>query len=586
MVSQRAARSPWPGVRAGTPCGRSAMRRVHSLPIHLLGNSPALAGPPNRPQPLLSTPPSATDDDSPPPSSSSLSSSAYCSCCPPASGDTADDKENFYFKKPLPPLRLNHLGHGQRDARRHTSAPALMVQPVPEDNHAEEDVDDEEQVARSAAARGQCRRSSAAAAAASPAEGAAAAGDAGEAPSAVDVGDDGFLEFPCSPGKDTEAMVVDSPRGICTLINAPLVSHTLSHTPTGSRHRRQRCLFRSPSTPSMGSSRAAWAAGVAPDVRAVPFAEKQQQQQEAVQAVQAVQAVRCKRAERTPGGTPGRSKRHRGDGGGGGGGGDGEEPERGGGASSVRRKSMSACDDITLLLEVSPDRSLIGDFTRPHVLPLVSGKDESLKYVSADTLSLLLTGEFSDAVERFLVIDCRYPYEFHGGHIKGAVNVVTEGDALSQLLVSPLHPSEPRKRVVLVFHCEFSSERGPRMCRFVRSSDRNGNPYPRLHYPELYVLHGGYRAFYPTHTALCEPQAYVPMLHEDFRAELRHSRQRSRSWAGERSRSHMSNRLQQQQQQEAGQRSAPPAAPAAPAAAPAAPAAAAAPVAPAAAGAR
>ncbi|CAM9200499.1 unnamed protein product, partial [Lampetra fluviatilis] len=185
----------------------------------------------------------------------------------------------------------------------------------------------------------------------------------------------------------------------------------------------------------------------------------------------------------------------------------------------------------------------------PHVLPLVSGKDESLKYISADTLSLLLTGEFSDTVERFLVIDCRYPYEFHGGHIKGALNVVTEGDALGQLLVSPLQPSEPRKRVVLVFHCEFSSERGPRMCRFVRASDRNGNPYPRLHYPELYVLHGGYRTFYPAHSALCEPQAYVPMLHGDFREELRRCRQRQQQQQQEQHHQQEHHHQQQQQQQ-------------------------------------
>ncbi|XP_075923637.1 uncharacterized protein LOC142924749 [Petromyzon marinus] len=305
------------------------------------------------------------------------------------------------------------------------------------------------------------------------------------------------------------------------LINAPLVSYTPSHTPTGSRYRHQRCLFRLPSTPSMGSSRAAWAAGVTSDFRVVTFTE--QQQQEAV-------AVWCKRAERTPGGMPGRSKRHRGDGGGNGGG-DGEESERGGSASSVCRKSMSACDDITLLLEVSPDRSLIGDFTRPHVLPLVSGKDESLKYVSADTLSLLLAGEFRDAVGRFLVIDCRYPYEFLGGHIKGAVNVVTEGNALSQLLVSPLHLSEPRKRVVLVFHCEFSSERGPRMCRFVRASNRNSNPYPRLHYPELYVLHGGYRAFYPAHTFAPHNPTSSPQHHRR-RPQHRHRRHRHHHRSG------------------------------------------------------
>lgn len=30
-------------------------------------------------------------------------------------------------------------------------------------------------------------------------------------------------------------------------------------------------------------------------------------------------------------------------------------------------------------------------------------------------------------------------------------------------------------------------------CRFVREQDRLSNEYPNLHYPELYVLKGGYK---------------------------------------------------------------------------------------------
>lgn len=54
------------------------------------------------------------------------------------------------------------------------------------------------------------------------------------------------------------------------------------------------------------------------------------------------------------------------------------------------------------------------------------------------------------------------------------------------------------KRQVLVFHCEFSSERGPKLSRLLRNQDRQMHrlEYPRLKHPEIYVLEGGYKAFY------------------------------------------------------------------------------------------
>lgn len=33
-------------------------------------------------------------------------------------------------------------------------------------------------------------------------------------------------------------------------------------------------------------------------------------------------------------------------------------------------------------------------------------------------MAALLAGKFSNIVERFVIVDCRYPYEYEGGHIK------------------------------------------------------------------------------------------------------------------------------------------------------------------------
>ncbi|KAM9207926.1 M-phase inducer phosphatase 2-like [Leptosomus discolor] len=188
-------------------------------------------------------------------------------------------------------------------------------------------------------------------------------------------------------------------------------------------------------------------------------------------------------------------------------------------------------------------RELIGDFSKPYLLQTVEGKHPDLKYISPEMMVAVLTGQFNSLIESCVIVDCRYPYEYEGGHIKGAVNLPLEQDVEEFLLKKPIVPFDASKRVIVIFHCEFSSERGPRMCRFIREKDRACNEYPHLHYPELYVLKGGYREFFPQYQMHCEPQDYRPMDHEDFKEDLRKFRQKSRSGAGERSKRELYSRL-------------------------------------------
>ncbi|NWS46742.1 MPIP2 phosphatase, partial [Probosciger aterrimus] len=191
-------------------------------------------------------------------------------------------------------------------------------------------------------------------------------------------------------------------------------------------------------------------------------------------------------------------------------------------------RSRSLChQDIGALLG-SDHRELIGDFSKAYLLQTVEGKHQDLKYISPAMMVAVLTGQFSGLIESCVIVDCRYPYEYEGGHIKGAVNLPLEQDAEEFLLRKPIVPCDASKRIIVIFHCEFSSERGPRMCRFVREKDRACNEYPNLHYPELYVLKGGYREFFPQYQSHCEPQDYRPMHHEDFKEDLRRFRLKSR----------------------------------------------------------
>ncbi|NXX21620.1 MPIP1 phosphatase, partial [Podargus strigoides] len=211
------------------------------------------------------------------------------------------------------------------------------------------------------------------------------------------------------------------------------------------------------------------------------------------------------------------------------------------GGSLTIVKTQSSTAEIESMLD-SDQRDLIGDFSKGYLFNTVDGKHQDLKYIDSEMIVSVLTGKFASFIKECVIIDCRYPYEYEGGHIKGAVNLHMEEEVEDYLLKKPIQPSE-NKRVIVVFHCEFSSERGPRMCRFVRERDRLGNEYPNLHYPELYVLKGGYKDFFSRCRSFCEPQSYRPMHHKDFKEDLKRFRTKSRTWAGEKSKRELYSRL-------------------------------------------
>ncbi|XP_075355518.1 M-phase inducer phosphatase 2 isoform X2 [Mycteria americana] len=310
--------------------------------------------------------------------------------------------------------------------------------------------------------------------------------------------DDGFMEI-----LDEEEMKSDAdvPQGMENLLTAPLVRKEEAE-PCPAKRSKCRQLFRSPSMPS---------SVIRPILKRIDRPQDRDT------------PVKTKR-RRSVAGTPGEEAAA-------------AEPK----ARLLRSRSF--CHEEIENLLANDHRELIGDFSKAYLLQTVEGKHQDLKYISPEMMVAVLTGQFSSLIESCVIVDCRYPYEYEGGHIKGAVNLPMEQDVEEFLLKKPIVPFDASKRVIVIFHCEFSSERGPRMCRFVREKDRACNEYPHLHYPELYVLKGGYREFFPQYQSHCEPQDYRPMHHEDFKEDLRKFRLKSRTWAGERSKRELYSRF-------------------------------------------
>ncbi|TVY16455.1 M-phase inducer phosphatase [Lachnellula arida] len=142
----------------------------------------------------------------------------------------------------------------------------------------------------------------------------------------------------------------------------------------------------------------------------------------------------------------------------------------------------------------------------PHFFQ--EGQPDSIPRITRETLLEVLDGRFDTQYDQRMVIDCRFEYEFDGGHIDGAVNYNDK-----ELLATQLFQTSLPGNTLLIFHCEYSAHRAPIMARHVRKQDRSTNAefYPKLTYPEVYILDGGYSGFFSEHRERCFPQNYVEM---------------------------------------------------------------------------
>lgn len=145
----------------------------------------------------------------------------------------------------------------------------------------------------------------------------------------------------------------------------------------------------------------------------------------------------------------------------------------------------------------------------PHFMQV--DEPNGLPRISKETMQKVLDGSYSSEIGEVAIIDCRFEYEYGGGHINGALNFNDKEEVARKLFEDTTAGNK-----ILIFHCEYSHHRAPIMAQYIRERDRqvNHDAFPRLTYPEVYILDGGFKSFFDSHQQSCIG-GYVEMDDKD-----------------------------------------------------------------------
>jgi M-phase inducer tyrosine phosphatase len=99
------------------------------------------------------------------------------------------------------------------------------------------------------------------------------------------------------------------------------------------------------------------------------------------------------------------------------------------------------------------------DDANPLKLPhFTTTEPESLPRITHETLVEVLDGAYDHLYDNKVIIDCRFEYEYNGGHIEGALNFCDKEKLAERLFQAP-----SSENTLLVLHCEYSAHRAPLM---------------------------------------------------------------------------------------------------------------------------
>jgi len=203
------------------------------------------------------------------------------------------------------------------------------------------------------------------------------------------------------------------------------------------------------------------------------------------------------------------------------------EPRRLRRFSRLNRATVSACTlptpELPLLTSSSSDLSshvTLDGLTIP-VVPGIHGHSNKHIRISLETTSDFLSGKIPlPPGYKLLIWDARFIYEYEGGHIRGArrFEVTNIRGQLEEIVRAARANNE---KYYVLCYCQFSQSRAPKLRDILFSAEydimlaeRTG---VQLSTEEdsrfrIFIVEGGYDAFYAKYPDLCEPRGYTREL--------------------------------------------------------------------------
>ena len=120
-------------------------------------------------------------------------------------------------------------------------------------------------------------------------------------------------------------------------------------------------------------------------------------------------------------------------------------------------KPQDVMREARIGLEFNTLDSIMDVDDKPNLqLPHEYKDQESIPRITKETMVDILDGKYKHYYEQSLIVDCRFEYEFDGGHIDGAVNYNNKEEMAKKIFGEPA-----TRNTLIVFHCEYSVQRAP-----------------------------------------------------------------------------------------------------------------------------